>query len=139
MAAIDQEQDADVIHRVERHLNGQQAQEKSRSGCNALTGERDERHTRREHDPEAKGVAHPEDECEEHECAQAQRLMCAHFSTRVAAMSRHPTTAAPRYPEDATRPRTTRPMGTRPCVRPLVSGSMVIDATRPPTSTVISA
>jgi hypothetical protein len=71
--------------------------------------------------------------------ATLSRMTCAHFWTRIEAMSRDPTTAAPRYPEDATRPRPIRPTGTTLCVRPLVSGSMVIDVTRPPTSTVITA
>ena len=68
-----------------------------------------------------------------------RRILCAHFSTRVAAISRHPTTAAPRYPDEATRPADVRPTGMRLFVRPLVFGSMVIDVTRPPTSTAISA
>ena len=48
-AAVDQEQDADVIHRVERHLDGQQAEKKSQRVRHALAGERDERDTPREH------------------------------------------------------------------------------------------
>ena len=71
-AAIDQEQDADVIYRIERHLNGQQAEQKPRNASHALAGERDERHTPREHGPEAKKIAHPEDEREEHAGAEAQ-------------------------------------------------------------------
>ena len=69
----------------------------------------------------------------------AQTMARAHFSRRVAAMRRHPTTLAPRYPDEATKPRAMRPAGTRLRVTPLVSGSIMMELTLPPNNTVMSA